>query len=185
MCGAGDRSTIIGRSLSCYTCDECLSTDDTIHACTNTETTGDFRPLLNTSCRQVDPDDETGTEAEDNTCDIRQLLATGLVVAVQTEDPNYEYYLLSITKTAYKLRKDCTDSWGATYRQGCHVICGNYYDKMERHADFEYRLLKRKAVVPLSSVVHICSEITSSDMIVIPEELHLCILDKVDAAMNR
>ncbi len=137
---------LTARSLSCYTCDNCLDSglNDTFKQISQT---GSFR-LVKIGC------DNESEENKDSDVDMHvdtdddELISTGMVIAVVADDPDSEYFLLKVTKPAYTLRKASNDSWGASYSKGASVIGGLYYGR-DSGSRLSYSLIKRKpAAVP-------------------------------------
>jgi hypothetical protein len=52
------------------------------------------------------------------------LVSVGSVVAVFTDDSDFDYYLLLVKKNILTLNKDSTDSWGVTLVRRKDVFSG-------------------------------------------------------------
>jgi hypothetical protein len=67
--------------------------------------------------------------------------------------------------------------------RGTEVFRGLYYDCNQTNP-LKYKLVTRKtAMVPAVSVVYICSEMNANNDIVLPESLHLDILESLNIYM--
>jgi len=67
--------------------------------------------------------------------------------------------------------------------RGTEVFSELYYDRDQTNP-FKYKLVTRKtAIVPAVSVVYICSEMNANNDIVLPESLHLDILESLNIYM--
>ena len=67
--------------------------------------------------------------------------------------------------------------------RGTKAFSGLYYDRDQTNP-LEYKLVTRKtAIVPAVSIVYICSEMNANNDIVLPESLHLDILESLSIYM--
>ena len=168
-CDTDGHEQVVGRDMSCYSCDFCLTGEDS--QCSNRATTGDFRRLYT--------DDDT-VELEEYDAYIGRetdLIEEGMVVAVITEDPADDYYLIEVTKAPYTLRKETTDAWGAHFEIGAHVIKGNYYEQIDN--GFQYRKIRGKpAIVHTQAYAYNFGKNDSSTFLMLEED-HLNTLTRI------
>jgi hypothetical protein len=109
---------------------------------------------------------------------LKMLVSSGQVIAFYTNDSNYDYYLLKVTKSLHTSTKSTRDEWGTDLPAGTEIFGGFYYDKVSPQ---KYRLLNKKyAIVPAASLIFICAEIDSKPFIEISELLHSDILTCVE-----
>ena len=67
--------------------------------------------------------------------------------------------------------------------RGTKAFSGLYYDRDETNP-LEYKLVTRKtAIVPAVSIIYICSEMNANNDIVLPESIHLDILESLNIYM--
>lgn len=111
---------------------------------------------------------------------LSELVSKGHVIAVYADDPDHDYYLLKVHEPVHMLDSEKTDSWGSTLPAGIEVITGLYYDNKKQNP-LSYKLVpRRRAVVPASAVVYICSELDAKINIALDEGVHLNILHAID-----
>jgi hypothetical protein len=167
-------SKITMRELSCF-CENCVSQN--FDKCRNVSKAGEFR--------SVEMVNETGiidVELENNCNEesLSDLVSKGHVIAVYTDDQDYDYFLLKVQEPVHVLESEKTDSWGSTLPAGTEVITGLYYDNNKKKP-LSYKLIpKLKAVVPATSVIYICSELDAITNITLEEDVHLTILNAIN-----
>ena len=72
---------------------------------------------------------------------------------------------------------------GVTLVRRTEVFSGLYYDRDQTNP-LKYQLVTRKTpIIPSVSVVYICSEMNANNDIVLPESLHLDILESLNIYM--
>ncbi|VDI72529.1 Hypothetical predicted protein [Mytilus galloprovincialis] len=169
-----NRDEILIRELSCFSCDKCAS--NFYEECENFSNTGSFTNvnMIVETPTVLDNNENTNPETERE--EISELVSSGQVIAVYTDDPESEYYLLKVKDCPHVLGVDTTDSWGSILPTGTSVITGLYYDN-KTSSPLSYKLVSRKkAIVPTESIIYICSEIDASRNIQLHEDIHLSIL---------
>ncbi|VDI29093.1 Hypothetical predicted protein [Mytilus galloprovincialis] len=93
---------------------------------------------------QTSNEEEVAQDTDILSEDISDLVSINSVVAVKTDDDNFDYYLMKISKGSHVLNSAESDSWGATYPPGFEVFRGHYYDKISDNDPLKYKLLKDK-----------------------------------------
>ncbi|CAG2255254.1 unnamed protein product [Mytilus edulis] len=173
--GVGELTT---RDLSCYECEKCIIGD--VKDCENVSYIGQFRKTTMICSNPINDDGTEDNSSDSDTCRLSaDLISKKSVIAVLADDPDYEYYLMKVTVEPFKIEKETTDSWGCTFQSGATVIKGLYYDRV-RKKPFLYKLVPRKiAICHTVAVLHLCSEVDAGNMISIPEELHLDIIESI------
>ncbi|XP_071127393.1 uncharacterized protein [Mytilus edulis] len=170
---------IIVSDLSCYTCDQCILGN--YLNCLNVENTGVKKTIKPREITQTSNEEEVAQDTDILSEDISDLVSINSVVAVKTDDDNFDYYLMKISKGSHVLNSAESDSWGATYPPGFEVFRGHYYDKISDNDPLKYKLLKTKtALVPTKSLLYILADVDASYRITISEDTHLDILSVLD-----
>ena len=157
-----------------FSCDKCGS--HIYEECENFSNTGSFTnvKMIIETPTVVDNNEDTNPEIERE--ELSELVSSGQVIAVYTDDPDSDYYLLKVKDCPHVLGVDTTDSWGSILPTGTSVISGLYYDN-KTSSPLYYKLVsKKKAIVPTESIIYICSEIDASRNIQLHEDIHLSIL---------
>jgi hypothetical protein len=110
---------------------------------------------------------------------IENIVEKGMVVAVLADDPHYDYSLLKLTIGPETIEQKCSDSWGRTFDLWfTKIVRGLYYD-MVQSKPFLFKLIPRKTAACYSAaILFICAEL-EGDIITVPEELHLDILQSL------
>ncbi|CAG2249948.1 unnamed protein product [Mytilus edulis] len=166
---------IIVSDLSCYTCDQCILGN--YLNCLNVENTGVKKTIKPREITQTSNEEEVAQDTDILSEDISDLVSINSVVAVKTDDDNFDYYLMKISKGSHVLNSAESDSWGAIYPLDSRfsgVIIG---DKISDNDPLKYKLLKTKtALVPTKSLLYILA----SYRITISEDTHLDILSVLD-----
>uniref|UniRef100_K1P5G4 Uncharacterized protein n=1 Tax=Magallana gigas TaxID=29159 RepID=K1P5G4_MAGGI len=120
-------------------------------------------------------------EEDDEEVPLSEMVSKGQVIAVYADDPDHDYFLLKVQEAIQTLNSESTDAWGSTLPAGIKVITGLYYDNINNKNLLSYKLIpRRRAVVPASAVVYICSEIDARAKIVLDECVHLNILHAIN-----
>ncbi|XP_062598646.1 uncharacterized protein LOC134260080 [Saccostrea cucullata] len=167
---------ITTRELSCF-CDKCDS--HSYDECLNIPAAGHF---LNIKMIQ-ETDTTTDVDQDDDQGSMAKLVSKGQVIAVYADDPHQDYFLIKVQEPAHTLDSDKTDSWGSTLPAGTDVITGLYYDNTKQNP-LRYKLLRRrKAIVPASAAVYICSEVDARVTIDLDEDVHLNILHAINGIL--
>ncbi|CAG2206431.1 unnamed protein product [Mytilus edulis] len=112
------------RSLSCYTCNNCL--EGNINECENTNILGSFSPIP--IVPEIGTVDEDQTDENDMEVPINELISKSTIFAVLCDDDDFDYYLLKAQTETYQLTSRETDSWGVSYQPGtktCEESSGN------------------------------------------------------------
>ncbi|CAG2232115.1 unnamed protein product [Mytilus edulis] len=104
---------IIVSDLSCYTCDQCILGN--YLNCLNVENTGVKKTIKPREITQTSNEEEVAQDTDILSEDISDLVSINSVVAVKTDDDNFDYYLMKISKGSHVLNSAESDSWGATY----------------------------------------------------------------------
>ena len=61
------------------------------------------------------------------------LVTKNSIVAIASRDVGEDYYLLNvISNRAETLTENLMDDWNAQYRAGSNVICGHFYELVDR-----------------------------------------------------
>ena len=125
------------RDLSCYYCEDCYISK--IQSCEKLEFIGNHGTV-----KMVEPPCEKNDERIDSDGDIiENIVEKGMVVAVLTDDPNYDQYLLKLTTGPETIAQSFSDSWGGTFDRGSKIERGLYYD-MVQNKPFLFNLIPRK-----------------------------------------
>ncbi|CAG2231019.1 unnamed protein product [Mytilus edulis] len=149
--------------------------------CLNVENTGVKKTIKPREITQTSNEEEVAQDTDILSEDISDLVSINSVVAVKTDDDNFDYYLMKISKGSHVLNSAESDSWGATYPPGFEVFRGHYYDKISDNDPLKYKLLKTKtALVPTKSLLYILADVDASYRITISEDTHLDILSVLD-----
>lgn len=166
--------------LSCFSCENC--SNDLGEECLNVSKTGYSRVHMMEREHHLQSNNEA--EISENTLPMTSLVSCESIIAVFTDDSDYDYFLLLVKKTLNVLSKSSTDSWGTRLPRGTEVFSGLYYD---RQADpLQYKLIEKKtAVVPADSLVYICAELNGTAILSLPESIHLDILECINERVCR
>ncbi|CAG2187336.1 unnamed protein product [Mytilus edulis] len=164
------------RSLSCYTCNNCL--EGNINECENTNILGSFSPVPivpEIGTVEVDQTDENDMEVP-----INELISKSTIFAVLCDDDDFDYYLLKAQTETYQLTSRETDSWGVSYQPGTKVIKGNYF--MQGENPLHFKMIKRKyRLVPSNSCLYICTDVcVRNGEVKLSEDIHQNILKCVE-----
>ena len=81
--------------------------------------------------RQINHNTDQRDEQSENgpVTSLKSLVSVGSVVAVFTDDSDFDYYLLLVKKKMLTLNRDSADSWGTNLVRGTEVFIGLYYDR--------------------------------------------------------
>lgn len=165
---------IIIRELSCF-CEKCSL--QIYHECVNVQKIGQVQhhEMVKETNNTFD------VEEDDEEAPLSEMVSKGQVIAVYADDPDHDYFLLKVQEAIQTLNSESTDAWGSTLPAGIKVITGLYYDNINNKNLLSYKLIpRRRAVVPASAVVYICSEIDARANIVLDECVHLNILHAIN-----
>lgn len=163
---------LILRDLSCYCCDNCV--EKNYLDCNNKDVTSRKHAVKREFYANETEENDNG----DGETSIENLIEKDSILALFTDDPGEEYYLLKALSPPNILKRETKDSWGALYPPGTEVIKGHYFEKIE---NFRYRLIKNMiAYVPLMSVKHVLLNDCHDNILAITENDHLDILAAVD-----
>ncbi len=88
-------STLVIKHLSCYQCDSCLAGN--VRQCDNKVSLGHTTTVKMEARKEKSCPPDVCTYAETDTLDMGNLITKDALVAVMTDDPTYEYYLLKVT----------------------------------------------------------------------------------------
>lgn len=162
------------RELSCYECNRCLSGSP--EQCTNQHQIGEVKTVKMKQSSDNSPDEEESAF----TFDLSDLVSTGSVVAVLTDDPSYEYYLMKVVEPTHILDTDEVDNWGNAFPSGASVIKGLYYERVNGNM-FEYKLIRnRHCLIYSVAVRYIVTEKKATHSLKLAEPLHENILESMD-----
>jgi hypothetical protein len=98
-----------------------------------------------------------------------------MMVAVLADGPNYEYYPQKLTTGPETIERRFSDSWGGAFVRS-KIVRGLYYRVQSK--PFLFKLISRKTAACYSAACFICAEL-KEDEILVPEELHLDILQSL------
>ena len=169
------QSELYLRDLSCYSCEQCSEGD--FKHCSN--------PLVGGSRTHVmekEVHDETTHELDssDGRMSLKKLLQPNTIVALFTDDPNFDYYLMKITADTKILKHKIKDDWGITHDKGTEIVKGYYFEN-QPNKPFKFRLVKNVlACAPVLSVKHILIHSSTCDTLELSEADHLDILDSME-----
>ncbi|CAG2208510.1 unnamed protein product [Mytilus edulis] len=164
------------RSLSCYTCNNCL--EGNINECENTNILGSFSPVP--IVPEIGTVEEDQTDENDMEVPINELISKSTIFAVLCDDDDFDYYLLKAQTETYQLTSRETDSWGVSYQPGTKVIKGNYF--MQGENPLHFKMIKRKyGLVPSNSCLYICTDVcVRNGEVKLSEDIHQNILKCVE-----
>ncbi len=117
ICSTGEQGTLDTRKLSCYTCEKCVEGNYT--ECSNGERCGPVKRV--TLGQEIDnsediDDDQLSVAESINEKDIVQIM--------HHTDNETQTELVKVTKSLYKLTRDCYDDRGDGYTKGSMVFRG-------------------------------------------------------------
>ncbi len=92
------------------------------------------------------------------------------LVAVYTDDPGEDYYLLKATHDQACLDNNEGDYWGSEFREGCEVVRGFYY-KQKPNQLLQYKLITKKTLLSVNSILCVVP-LTANNAIIIPTSTH-------------
>jgi len=157
-------AVLLVRDISCYKCVQCV--EGRTDAC---ELTGEIGPpklqsmITSSYVRSVD------TMKEND------------VVAVFTDDPSCDFYLLKVKRGPTVLETEKSDNWGNTFDAGADVVEGLYYDR-NGITSFAYKLVPGKIAIVYSCAVRfVCFGIKASNKICLDEAMHRSIVEAINA----
>lgn len=108
---------------------------------------------------------------------MQTLVKKDHVIAIFTDDPTNDFYLMKVTQPLSLSSRPTTDRRGAKIPQNTEFFIGLYYDKVSQHSQ-TYRLIeKQPCVVPAASLLLICYEIEAKSTIEFNEDLNMYIMD--------
>ncbi|CAC5419520.1 unnamed protein product [Mytilus coruscus] len=167
---------LLVRDLSCYNCDNCFN--GAINECEKTQFIGNSKRV------KMIQNDNSNSEKNDDHCNtndniIEDIVEKDMIIAVLADDIDYEYYLLRVSKRPQIIKKNISDDWGCSFNRGSKVVKRLYYERI-KNQPFIFKLVKRKTAICYSSAIRfICVELESDSKIVVPEELHLDIIQSL------
>ena len=165
---------IVVSNLSCYSCCQC--TIGNYGSCRNLSIRGNCRPFR--MVREVIPTAEQSvTDSEEYT--LIDLICKDTILAVFTDDDEFDYYLMKSIGEVEILKNDFTDDWGISFPKGSSVVRGYYYDIVHKRNHLYKAIPKKTAMNYSVSVKYILteSEISKSgNRIQLSEDIHLSIL---------
>jgi len=93
---------------------------------------------------------------------VADLASKDSVVALAADDPQYDYYLMKVTRNGTEtLKHDTVDDYGSSFVEGQNIVRGHFFLR-ENVIDMTYKLdPKRKAVVLSETIRYICLDIIS------------------------
>lgn len=171
---------VLLRTLSCYSCHECLSGN--IMGCKNTAFVGDVSSVFVE--RENEGIDENDDDVEEPDVPLCELITKHTIFAVLCDDDDKcDYFLLRAQTESFELENLETDSWGVSYDRGTNVIKGNFFSQGPNPLNF--KLIKRKfALVPSYSCLVICVDATLTNrMLTLTEDTHQSILKCVEMSL--
>jgi hypothetical protein len=143
------------RPLSCYECDVCLKGE--LEHCGNKNIIGKHQ-TVKMKISESHTDRTEHQEDEQTGIDISTLITKNSVVAVYTDDPEYQFYIMKVTDEPHVVNRDVSDDWGCTFTRSSEILKGFYYDRMNNYP-YKYKLIKRKqAIVHVVAVKCLCVE---------------------------
>ncbi|XP_071153191.1 uncharacterized protein [Mytilus edulis] len=125
---------VLVRDLSCYDCSNC---PDEYNACTSEA--GIFRKYK--LCHETELTERLIANSDENT--FIELIQPGFILAVFTDDPGEDYYILKCLSDVKKLNQSTFDDWGNTFQAGVQLIEGLYFDKLCVNGNnIQFKLIK-------------------------------------------
>ena len=124
--------------LSCYSCEKCAA--GAFDSCDNMDIGGIEKTL--TMFKESNKNGVQDEQEQQN--DMTNIICPGTVVALYTDDPDKEYYLMSVNEIKI-LESDEEDDWGNSFVRGSHVVFSHYYDKTK--IPYWYKLLPRQKTI--------------------------------------
>lgn len=155
--------TLTIRNLSCYTCQNCVAGK---YANCQESCRTSTREVSVIKCKTAENDEEI-TEIEFSQKDT---IRKGSLVAIYTDDPGADYYLIKASSECNTLSEPESDSWSNEFPKYADVIRGDYYEKT---GVLKYKLIKNKqAIVSVNSILNVLNDIKAVSKIAIPEFVH-------------
>lgn len=157
-------SELLVRNISCYKCVQCV--EGRTDAC---ELTGEIgppksQPMIMTSyVRSFD------------------MVKENDVVAVFTNDPNCDFYLLKVISGPKILETEKSDCWGNTFQEGADVVEGLYYDRNGRSCFANKLVTGKTTIVYTYAIRFVCLGVKANNKICLDDAMHRSILEAVDA----
>lgn len=148
------------RPRSSYSLD-CL--DEDYDSCESQALVGDWKEVnlqKEASLPQTRSDD--GGPSAEYSLMVADLASKDSVVALAAHDPQYDYYLMKVTRNGTEtLKHDTVDGYGCSFIKGRNTVWGHFFLR-ENLIDMTYKLdTERKAVVLSATIRYICLDIIS------------------------
>ncbi len=166
------------RDLSCFRCEKCV--EGQYDKCSNKHVSSRKHTFTREAVQTAEEtDDERNETVMDN------MIDKGSILAVYTDDPGEDYYLLNASRKPEILKRDTKDMWGTMHECGSEVVKGFYFEKINTRTNltitYRYKLVKNVvAYVPLMSVKQILMNDMQDGIIDLAESDHMDILAAVD-----
>lgn len=155
--------------LSCFTCDECAVGN--YDYCENGVFIGNDRSQI------MYPETVCQVEEEEEEEELKALVGEDHIIAIFTDDPMNDFYLMKVTHTLYSSGRPTSDQWGAYIPEHTDMFQGQYYNRVSSRS-YEYKLIESPpCVVPAASLMLICSEIEAEKSILLSEDFYMYIQD--------
>ena len=165
-------SELFIRDLSCYSCDQCSEGD--FENCSSTVVGVTRKQTMEKENNDIILTNEV---PENDDVPLEELIQPTSIVALFTDDTDYDYYLMKITSTPVTLKRNTKDGWGITHQKGSKIVKGFYFENIQNQP-LKFRLVKNiHACAPVLSVKHILISSSDNDNLELSESDHLDILD--------
>ena len=101
---------------------------------------------------------------------LKDLVQMNAVVAVYTDDPGEDYYLIKTTGEPETLKQNASDVWGGNFMKNALVIRGLYYRRVT--SSLRFKLISNKPVIVSLNSVLCPLDIPPSKSVVVPKNVH-------------
>ena len=157
-----EKGVLTIRNISCYTCQRCQE-----------GRYEDCQQFRETNTRIVKTEiSKSATEEPDEGSEpaLKDLVQLNAVVAVYTDDPGEDYYLIKTTGEPETLKQNATDVWGGNFMKNALVIRGLYYRRV--NSSLRFKLISNKPVIVSLNSVLCPLDIPPSKSVDVPNNVH-------------
>ena len=150
------------RKISCYTCEKCLG--ELYEDCVQNMGT-ETRIIQTEKSKKASEEPEEETEPS-----LMDMIKKDSIIAVYTDDPGEDYYLIKATHEPVVLTQDEADSWGNYFKRNMEVVRGFYYRKLK--SSLTFKLISNKQVLISVKSILCPLEISPNKSITLPVTMH-------------
>lgn len=78
---------------------------------------------------------------------VSDLVTIGKCGGRTSDDDEYDYHLMKVSKVPFQLERVENDDWGNTFLVGANVVRGYNYNRRKQNP-FKYELVRRRVAIP-------------------------------------